>query len=210
MIVRIRGILSELTEETAVIEREGIAHETLVPAYAVSELAANLGSEITLHTQEYFEANSPGGNMIPRMIGFIRPEDRAFFKLFTTVKGLGTRKGLRALAAPAARIAADIERGNIPGLMKLPGIGRRLAEQIVAELRGKVSEHAVLSGPVEPGAKPEFTDEQLVAVEIIAQWGDPRPDAQRWVARAAQINKNIKSPDEWVKAAYRVKSGAER
>ncbi|MBK8267132.1 MAG: hypothetical protein IPK83_02025 [Planctomycetes bacterium] len=210
MIVRIRGILSELTEETAIIERDGIAHEALVPAYAYSELAASVGTEITLHTQEYLEASTPGGNMTPRLIGFLRPEDRAFFKLFTTVKGLGTRKGLRALATPAARIASDIERGDVPSLKKLPGIGARLAEQIVAELRGKVTEHAVLSGPVEAGAKPEFSEDQLVAVEIIAQWGDSRGDAQRWVARAAQLHKDVKGPDEWVKAAYRVKGGAER
>lgn len=210
MIVRIRGVLNEVTEEAVVIERDGIAREAFVPSYALPELAANLGNEVTLFTQEYLEASTPGGNMIPRLIAFMRPEDRAFFKLFTTVKGLGTRKGLRALAAPAAKIAADIERGNIPGLMKLPGIGRRLAEQIVAELRGKVSEHAVLTGAVETGVQPEFSDEQLVAIEIIAQWGDARPDAQRWVARAAQIHQDIKGPDAWVKAAYRIKSGVEK
>lgn len=210
MIVRIRGILSELTDETAVVERDGLAYETLVPAYAHDELASSAGAEVTLHTLEYLEASTPGGNMTPRLVGFLRPGDRAFFKLFTTVKGLGTRKALRALVAPAARIAADIERGDVASLKKLPGIGPRLAEQIVAELRGKVSEHAVLSGPVEAGAKPEFTEDQLVAIEIIAQWGDSRGDAQRWVARAAQLHKDVNSPDEWVKAAYRVKGGAER
>ncbi len=210
MIVRITGILSELTDETVVIEREGLAHEALVPAYAAAELNASIGREITLHTLEYLEANSPGGNLTPRLVGFLRAEDRAFFRLFTTVKGMGTRKGLRALAAPAARIASDIERGDVVALTKLPGIGRRIAEQIVAELRGKVTEHAVLTGPVEAGTKPDFTDEQLVAIDIITQWGDVRSDAQRWVARAAQLHQNIAGPDEWVKAAYRVKGGAER
>ncbi|HWL95649.1 MAG TPA: Holliday junction branch migration protein RuvA [Phycisphaerae bacterium] len=210
MIVRLRGILTELTDETAIVERGDVAHEALVPAYAAAELRASLGSEITLHTLEYFEANMPGGNMTPRLVGFLRSEDRAFFKLFITVKGMGSRKGLRALAAPAAKVASEIERGDLPGLMKLPGIGRRMAEQIVAELRGKVTEHAVISGAVDSGQKLEFTDEQLVAVEIITQWGDTRSDAQRWLARAAQLHQKIDGPDEWVKAAYRVKSGAER
>lgn len=210
MIVRISGILSELTDETAVIERDGLAHEAFVPAYAAAELSASIGREITLHTLEYLEANTPGGNLTPRLVGFLRGEDRAFFRLFTTVKGMGTRKGLRALVAPAARIASDIERGDVVALTKLPGIGRRIAEQIVAELRGKVTEHAVLTGQVEAGAKPDFTDEQLVAIDIITQWGDARSDAQRWVARAAQLHQNIAGPDEWVKAAYRVKGGAER
>ncbi|MBX3394124.1 MAG: hypothetical protein KF841_02025 [Phycisphaerae bacterium] len=209
MIVRIRGNLSELDNETAVIERDGIAREVLVPAYTKLELESSVGTEITVYTLEYLESSTPGGNMTPRIVAFLRPEDRTFFKLFTTVKGLGTRKALRALTAPTAHIASYIERNDVNALVKLPGIGRRTAEQIVAELRGKVTAHAVATGPVQ-SASPQFTDEQLMAIEIIAQWGDSRGDAQRWVARAAQLHQDIAGPDEWVKAAYRVKGGAER
>lgn len=209
MIVRIRGILSDLADETAVIEREGIAREVLVPAYAKLELESSVGAEITVYTLEYFESSTPGGNMTPRIVAFLRPEDRAFFKMFTTVKGLGTRKALRALTAPAAHIASYIERGDVNALVKLPGIGRRTAEQIIAELRGKLTDHAVATSPAQ-SAPPQFTDEQSVAIEIIAQWGDSRSDAQRWVARAAQLHQDLTGPDEWVKAAYRVKGGAER
>ncbi len=210
MIVRVRGQLSEVGEVSAVLERDGVAYEVLVPHYALSELAARRGNQITLHTLEYLEGNAAtGGNLIPRMIGFLHSEDRAFFQLFTTVKGVGVRKGLRALAAPVARIAADIEAADAVALARLPGIGPRMAEQIVAELRGKVAKHAYREREAPAATRTDWTDEQRDAIEIIAAWGDGRTDAERWIARAVQLHDDLTRAEDWVKAAYRIKSGAE-
>ena len=210
MIVRLSGQLSEVAEESVTIDRDGLSYEVLVPGYAVAELAACRGGSICLHTLEYLEGNAAGGNMTPRMIGFLHAEDRSFFRQFLTVKGVGVRKALRALAVPVARMAADIESGDSAALARLPGIGKRMAEQIVAELRGKVAGHAFAAGSSPAAVSDAFTAEQRDAIEILAAWGDSRSDAQRWVARAAQLHDDIDSPEEWVKAAYRIKSGAER
>lgn len=209
MIVRIRGRLCEVDEDAAILDRDGIAYELLIPRYAVGELAACIGETVTLHTLEYLEGNAAGGNLIPRLIGFLHPEDRSFFRALTTVKGVGTRKGLRALAAPVARIAADIEASDAAGLARLPGIGRRMAEQIIAELRGKVAKHAFADTGTPPATRRDMTDEQRDALEIIVAWGDARPDAERWLARAAQLHDDVKAAEDWVRAAYRIKNGAE-
>jgi Holliday junction DNA helicase RuvA len=209
MIVRMRGQLSELTEASVILDRDGISYEVLVPGYAVPELAACRGQSITLHTIEYLEGSSAGGNLTPRLIGFLHPEDREFFETFLTVKGVGVRKGLRALAAPVARIAADIENGDAVALARLPGIGRRMADQIVAELRGKVKDHAFAPAGSPAAAIAGYSPEQRDAIEVLVAWGDSRADAQRWIARAAQLHSDLSSPEAWVKAAYRIKSGAE-
>ncbi len=207
MIVRMRGTLSEVGEDTVIIDRDGLSYEVMVPSYAVPELAASRGQTVTLFTLEYFEGSSAGGNLTPRLIGFPHAEDRAFFETFLTVKGIGVRKGLRALAAPVARVAADIEAGDAAALARLPGIGRRMADQIVAELRGKVKEHAFADAAPPVSAQSGFTAEQRDAIEILVAWGDARADAQRWIARAAQLHADISGADAWVKAAYRVKGG---
>jgi len=209
MIVKIRGQLGQLDEHTAVIERDGLAYEILIPRFAVAELTASRGREITLHTLEYYEGGTSGGNLTPRMIGFLHPEDRAFFQRFVTVKGVGVRKGLRALSTPVAQIATDIEAGDAVALARLPGIGRRMAEQIIAELRGKVQTHAYAAQDVPPAARHELTAEQRDAIEIIVAWGDTRTDAERWIARTGQLHADLTSADDWVRAAYRIKSGAE-
>jgi Holliday junction DNA helicase RuvA len=209
MIVKVRGQLTDLTEVSVIIERDGLAYEILVPAYALGELAACRGQEVSLYTLEYLEGTTAGGNLTPRMIGFMHPEDRAFFRHFVTVKGVGPRKGLKALDQPVARIAADIQAGNTSGLSRLPGIGKRMAEQIVAELRGKVEEFAFVTRDVPQAAKGALSTAQRDAIEIIVAWGDSRSDAERWVARAAQLHDDVKTAEAWVRAAYRIKSGAE-
>ncbi len=209
MIVRMRGQLADVGEDSVILDRDGVSYEVMVPGYAVCELAACRGQSVTLHTLEYFEGSAAGGNLTPRLIGFLHAEDRSFFETFLTVKGVGVRKGLRALAAPVARIASDIEAGDATSLARLPGIGRRMADQIVAELRGKVKEHAAAGEAPPTASQAGFSAEQKDAIEILVAWGDSRADAQRWVARSTQLHPDLKGADAWVKAAYRIKSGAE-
>jgi len=209
MIVRLRGELAEVTETAVVLEREGAAYEVLVPAYAQGELGAVRGTAVTLHTMEYYEGSAAGGNLIPRIVGFLSAEDRSFFEAFITVKGIGVRKGLKALAQPIARIAGEIEAGDAAALARLPGIGRRTAEQIIAELRGKVKAFAVSGATGVKGAgDSELSRAQRDALELLVAWGDNRADAQRWLQRAAETQSDLKDVEAWVKAAYRVKAGA--
>ena len=209
MIVRITGTISDVHEDHVVLERDGLAHEVLVPQYAVGELAACRGREMTLHTLEYLEGNQASGNLVPRLVGFVYPQDKRFYQRFISVKGIGARKALKALAEPVAKIAAWIKQGDAKSLSKLPGIGQRGAQMIVAELKGKIEEFA-LGGVVEPVADlAKFTPAQHDAVEVIVAWGDSRPDAERWVQRASQLHPDLQDPGDLVRAAYRIKTGAE-
>lgn len=206
MIVRIQGHLVELTDEAAIIDREGLAYEVMVPAYARAELSADLGDVVSLHTLQYFEGSAAGANLTPRLVGFLHAEDRAFFRLFISVKNMGIRKALKALSTPPGRIAAAIETGDAAALTKLPGIGKRMAETIVAELRGKAKSHAMAELVQESASRPEFTTDQRDAIEILVAWGDSRNDAERWIARVSQTNEALNGADEWVTAVYRMKN----
>lgn len=211
MIVRLTGTVIDVTEETVVVERDGVGWEVLIPGYAVGELAAVRGREVTLHTLQFLEGSTAGGNMIPRLVGFLYPEDKTFFKRFTSVKGIGARKALRALTEPMRRVAVWIEQADAGSLKKLPGIGARAAEMIVAELKGKLDGLAI-GGEVEtdkPGESARFTSAQRDALEVLIALGDPRPEAERWLERAAQLHPDAEQAEDWVKAAYRVRSGVE-
>ncbi|MBN1488793.1 MAG: hypothetical protein JXA69_02655 [Phycisphaerae bacterium] len=209
MIVRLTGRVTDVREESIVLDRDGIGYEILVPGYAVGELTACLGQNVTLHTMEYYEGSAAGGNLIPRIVGFLHAEDRAFFGRFIKVKGIGVRKALKALARPVAKVAADIEAGSTPALAQLPGIGRRAAEQIVAELRGKVTDFALGTAPTEATPAHQWSPEQRDALEVLVALGERRIEAERWIERAAQLQPEAKAADAWLMAAYRVKTGAE-
>ena len=212
MIVRLTGSVAEVGEGAIVLERDGVGYEVLVPGYAVGELAACRGQQVTLHTLQFLEGNAAGGNMIPRLVGFLHPEDRVFFGRFISVKGVGTRKALRALAEPVAAVADAIEAGDAARLAQLPGIGKRAAETIIAELKGKVAMFAVGAAPGKAESqepRPGWTEPQRLAIRVLTEWGDARADVERWIERAGQLHAELETVEQWVEAAYRVKTGAE-
>lgn len=210
MIVRLTGTLIEVNEESIVVDRDGIAREVLVPHFAISELAAYRGQLVTLHTIQFYEGNQASGHLTPRILGFLHPEDREFFSRFVSVKGIGPRKAMKALAEPVRRIASWIESSDAKALARLPGIGNRAAELIVATLKGKVSDLAIGGASTAPTQAVQLSSGQRDALEVLVAWGDPRGDAERWLERAGQLHPDLQSPDEWVRMAYRIKTGVDR
>lgn len=209
MIVRLTGKLTDVAEESIVVETGGVGREVLVPRFALGELATYRGREITLHTIEFIEGNPGSGNLVPRLVGFLHAEDKLFFTRFVGVKGIGARKALKALAEPVRRIASWIESADGRALVRLPGVGKRAAELIIATLKGKLTDLALPPEADAPARAERLTASQRDALEVLVAWGDPRSDAERWLQRAAQIHPDIDAPDEWVRAAYRVKTGVE-
>ncbi|MEW6250424.1 MAG: Holliday junction branch migration protein RuvA [Planctomycetota bacterium] len=209
MICRLSGRLAAVREDAIVLDVGGIGYEVMVPGSAGVELHRCVGQELTLHTVQYFEGNPAGAHLIPRLVGFLSEAEREFFNLFTRVKGISTRRALRAMSLPAAQLAAAIEHGDTHLLTTLPEVGKKTAAQIVAELQGKLT-HLLLGAEAAaaPGGAPAvLTQAQRIAVDILVQWGDRRADAQRWVAAAVEADPNLTEPDDIVRAAYRVKQG---
>ena len=143
MIARIEGKLVKLDSESCLVQVGAVGYEVMLPGYCVGALSERIGGDISLCTMEYYEGTPGGGNMIPKMIGFLSSEERDFFTKFISVKGIGIKKGLRSISIPIATIAAAIEQGDEKTLMTLPAVGKRMAQQIIAELSGKVESFAV-------------------------------------------------------------------
>ena len=79
MIAQITGKLVELNSNTAVVQIGQICYEILLPGYLVSVLSNRIGQEITLCTMEYYEGTVGGGNLIPRIVGFLNAGEKDFF-----------------------------------------------------------------------------------------------------------------------------------
>ena len=98
MISRIEGVLEDVVEGVAEVRvGEGLVHELLVPACDAGELLTQQGRRVSFFTLHYLESQGQGSHFVPRLIGFRSREQRAFFELLTTVKGIGNRKALRAM-----------------------------------------------------------------------------------------------------------------
>lgn len=189
MIARLTGTLERIDGHTAEISPDsgGLTYEVLLPAFLAEKLARAVGVRTTLVTLQYLESQNQGASYVPRLIGFSTPGERDFFELFTTVKGIGNRKALRAMAVEPAVIARAIARKDAPALVKLPEIGKRLAETVIAELHGKIdpflagSEIEALDAKTAAAPLGSAADEAIAALLGL---GETRPEAERLVRRA--------------------------
>lgn len=224
MLARLRGTLESINANTAVIATDaGRAYEVLLPAIDADAATARLGQTVTLHTMQYLEAQAQGSSYIPRLIGFHTADDRRFFELFTTVKGMGNKRALRALRAPFPRIAGAIAARDAKFLQTLPEIGKRLAETIIVDLHEKVDAFVAPDHPTgAPGAEIEskglatgaLSDAARQAIDALVHLGDTRPDAEELVRRALASHTTADgaapasppTPDEILTAAFALRS----
>jgi len=212
MISRIEGQLLAMTSDgRALLACDHLTYEVMVPGSDQQRLASMTGQTVLFHTLYYLENQNQGASYIPRLIGFASPEDRAFFELFTTVKGIGNRKALRALQLPFSSVAAAIADRDLDLLKSLPEIGKRTAETIVAELHGKVERFVELK-PMADGASPASAGSDAArsllirdAVAVLTQLGEQKLYARQLVDRAITADATLDSAERIVAAAFRIK-----
>ena len=211
MIAQISGELRHVDEDRVHLQAGAMVYELFIPASDVQILQAAVGQELTFHTMFYLQGDASGGNMEPRLLGFLRLEDKRFFEKFITVKGIGPKKALRALALPVGEIAMAIEMKDAKALTSLPEIGKRTAEQIVAELSGKVKEFA---NPFEPsqrggvsvGGFNARSGVEEDAISTLMALGDRRADAEHLLDRVKANSPGLKTTDAFVREMLRMRT----
>ena len=202
MIAHVEGTLASLADDRAMVRLPaGVTLELLMPGYAIARLRGRLGEVVSLHSLLYIEGQGQGATMLPRLAGFLTADDRAFFQLFVTCKGIGYRKALRAMALSTGQIAGAIADRDLATLQSLPEIGRRGAETIAMTLRDKVApflqgpgegeggagsggdgrggEAAAVSGAGDGGGRGGGVARE--ALEVLLQRGEQRVEAQQWI-----------------------------
>ncbi len=207
VIASLTGVLDSVADGRAMLRCGDITYELLVPACDLMRLSTAVGERISFHTLHYLESQGQGTSFLPRLIGFAVASDRAFFELFTSVKGIGNRKALRAMALPVATMAEAIAERNIDLLKTLPEIGRKTAETIILELREKVSAFAIAPRSVRSDGTGPSAAIAHDAMQILIQLGEPMANARILVDRAVGVDPTITTADGLLTAALRLRDG---
>lgn len=220
MISQLRGDLVHLDPGnlTAEVDVGGVVYEVMIPAFLWPELQAlSTGVEdggeqpaappIALHVFSHATEKMP----VPILVGFLRRAERTFFGKFTTVEGIGPTKAVKAMNVSVSTIARAIEQEDRATLTRLPGIGARGADKIIATLRGKVTAEAALQDT--EIAQPVDIDElrhdrmALDAFEAIAGLGYARSEARRWVEEALANDASLATMEDLTLAVLRRRGG---
>ena len=136
MIAFLRGILDEKrlspAPAAAVLDVGGVGYELSVPLSTYDALPRP-GAECKLLVSEIIREDSHV------LCGFATAREKTFFEMLQGVAGIGPKTALSAISGlPPDRLAAAIADGDAKTLATLPGIGKRTAERICVELRGKI------------------------------------------------------------------------
>ncbi len=133
MITSIAGLLTECSPLRAVIELQGLGYEVHIPVTTAEKLPAP-GATVKLHTLVIYREDAQ------TLYGFASPAERDFFRLMIeTVSGVGPKLALTIMSRMSLPVLeAAIRDGDVAGLSKCPGIGKKTAERLVVELRAKV------------------------------------------------------------------------
>ena len=189
MIRQISGEIVDVEAESVILKTSaGIAYEIQVGGYAAHELQALMGAReaVELHTHHYLEGNVATGQLLPRLVGFLSAEERAFFLSFIKAPGISPKSAMRAMRLPPLQIAEAIATANAATLTKLPGIGRKKAEQIISTLKEEVAGLQLVGEVASPAAERQDAAPlhgDVMAV-LVGQLGYRTPEAENLVERA--------------------------
>ncbi len=150
MIGRLTGTLAEKAPPRLLIDVDGVGYEVDVPMSSFYNLPA-VGERVTLLTHFVVREDAQV------LFGFLTPDERATFRLLVKISGVGPRTALALLSGLSvdelARAVSLQESGRI---VKVPGIGKKTAERLLLELKGKLGDAMAVPTSVVAGAQADI------------------------------------------------------
>lgn len=133
MIGRLHGKLLEKNPPQILIDVSGVGYEVDVPMSTFCNLP-EVGGELTLHTHFVVREDAE------LLYGFATLTERAVFRALIKISGVGPKIALALLSGITVDQLKDaVDRGETGLLTKVPGIGKKTAERLVLELKGKLA-----------------------------------------------------------------------
>lgn len=131
MIAHLRGSLAASGADHAVIDVNGVGYLVGASAKTLDKLGA-VGEQVTIHTEMLVSEDSI------RLMGFATADERDWFKLLTSVQGVGAKVALAILSILApAELRTAVARADAATIARANGVGPKLAQRIVNELKDK-------------------------------------------------------------------------
>ena len=132
MIGRLTGVLAAKSPPQLLLDVGGVGYEVDVPMSSFYNLPA-LGERVTLLTHFVVREDAQ------TLYGFLTPDERSAFRALVRISGIGPRTALAILSGlSVADLAAAVSRQEAGRLVKVPGIGKKTAERLRLELRGRL------------------------------------------------------------------------
>jgi holliday junction DNA helicase RuvA len=182
MIGRLKGIVDAVGEAHAIVDVGGVGYE--VQASARTLRALQVGEAVSLAIETHVREDAI------RLFGFTSEVERAWFRTLQTIQGVGAKVALAVLGTLSPQdLANAIALQNWAAVEQSPGVGKKLAQRIVAELKDKApalsaAGLAIPASGRKGGAAPVQNDAAAEAISALTNLGYQPAQASQAVAAA--------------------------
>jgi holliday junction DNA helicase RuvA len=153
MIYHLKGTLSEKNETFIILDVQGIGYQIFAASTVINNLPT-LDSSLKIYIYHHIREDQQV------LYGFSTKEDREIFIKLTSVSGVGPKVGIKVLSTlTSAQLTQAIITGDVLELTKVPGIGKKVAERLIIELKDKLPSIEGLS--IEPSNATNLNEIQL-------------------------------------------------
>lgn len=176
MIAFIKGFVADVTEDSVIVENQGIGYRIFTTSAVLTEVT--VGMEVKLHT--YLNVREDA----MQLFGFFTRDDLNVFKLLITVSGIGPKGALAILSVMTGNdLRYAVMAGDSKSISKAPGVGVKTAQKVILELKDKLKLEDVFAAEEEAQAAVSSGNSDLVqeAVLALAALGYSQTDAMRAV-----------------------------
>ena len=150
MIGRLSGLLAEKSPPHLLVDVNGVGYEVDVPMSSFYNLPA-IGERVTLLTHFVVREDAQV------LYGFLTHDERATFRLLVKISGVGPRTALAILSGlSVSELAQAVTLQESARLVKVPGIGKKTAERLLLELKGKLGDALAAPASVSAGAQTDI------------------------------------------------------
>lgn len=176
--VFLEGVLAAKEPTHVVVNVQGVGYQAEIPLSSYDRLP-RVGEPVHLLTELVVREDAH------LLFGFMTEDERQVFRMLTEISGIGPKMGLAVLSGISVRdLKAAVAGGDVKRLSGISRVGKKTAERIVLEMRGKLSKADLLEGVVaEPGGPLEanLRDVLLALISL----GYKQAEAQRMVKAIA-------------------------
>src|ERR1017187_10547827 len=194
MIAHLRGKLIHKQPGQAIVEAAGVGYDVTISVPTFTSLPT-VGAEAALHIHTQVSEDQIA------LFGFLEREEKRLFERLITVSGVGPKLALKMLSGlPVERAVQAIRGQDHAQLVRIPGVGKKLAERLVLELKDKLDDFAV--APVQSAVQGPAVDDVLSA---LVNLGYQRPAAEKAIQQSVAKDKALAADfDGLFRAALKV------
>jgi len=196
MITFLRGMLVEKQPTQVVLDVGGVGYEVAIPLSSYDRLPT-AGQEMRILTVDHVREDAH------LLYGFMTEAERALFGQLTAITGIGPKLALSALSGLSVRdMKAAVVEGDIKRISSISGVGKKMAERIVVELRHKLSAaeslEAVAGADDEASGGSGALRDALMALVAL---GYKQEDARKMIMRVQKEQPDVNDVERIIKIA---------